>query len=47
MHKIALAPTTLPNSPPLAYIDAAARTGYDGTAYACSAHPAAHMRSTR
>ena len=30
MHKIALAPTTLPNSPPLEYIDAAARAGYDG-----------------
>ena len=30
MHKIALAPTTLPNSPPLEYIDAAVRAGYDG-----------------
>src|SRR5262249_187202 len=30
MHKIALAPTTLPNSPPLGYIDAAVRAGYDG-----------------
>ena len=30
MHKIALAPTTLPNSPPLEYIDAAVQAGYDG-----------------
>jgi sugar phosphate isomerase/epimerase len=30
MHKIALAPTTLPNSPPLEYIDAAIQAGYDG-----------------
>jgi sugar phosphate isomerase/epimerase len=30
MNKIALAPTTLPNSPPLEYIDAAVRAGYDG-----------------
>src|SRR5262249_44707432 len=29
MHKIALAPTTLPNSPPLEYIDAAMQAGYD------------------
>ena len=30
MNKIALAPTTLPHSPPLEYIDAAVRAGYDG-----------------
>jgi sugar phosphate isomerase/epimerase len=30
MNKITLAPTTLPNSPPLEYIDAAVRAGYDG-----------------
>jgi sugar phosphate isomerase/epimerase len=30
MNKIALAPTTLPNSPPLEYIDAAMQAGYDG-----------------
>lgn len=30
MHKIILAPTTLPNSPPLEYIDAAVQAGYDG-----------------
>jgi len=30
MNKIALAPTSLPNSPPLEYIDAAVRAGYDG-----------------
>lgn len=29
MHTIALAPTTLPNAPPLEYIDAARRAGYD------------------
>jgi len=29
MHKIALAPTTLPNTPPLVYIDAAVRAEYD------------------
>ena len=28
MHNIALAPTTLPNSPPLEYIDAAVQAGY-------------------
>jgi sugar phosphate isomerase/epimerase len=30
MNPIALAPTSLPNSAPLEYIDAAARAGYDG-----------------
>jgi sugar phosphate isomerase/epimerase len=30
MHKIALAPTTLPNTAPLEYIDAAVQAGYDG-----------------
>lgn len=29
MHTIALAPTTLPNAPPLEYIDAASSAGYD------------------
>jgi hypothetical protein len=32
MNKIALAPTTLPNAPPLEYIDAAMRVGYSGGA---------------
>jgi sugar phosphate isomerase/epimerase len=30
VNPIALAPTSLPNSPPLEYVDAAARAGYDG-----------------
>jgi sugar phosphate isomerase/epimerase len=30
MHRISLAPTTLPNSPPLEYIDAAVQAGYNG-----------------
>ncbi len=30
MNKIALAPTSLSNTPPLEYVDAAARAGYDG-----------------
>jgi sugar phosphate isomerase/epimerase len=30
MNTIALAPTSLPNTPPLEYVDAAARAGYDG-----------------
>jgi sugar phosphate isomerase/epimerase len=30
MNKIVLAPTSLPNSPPLEYVDAAVTAGYDG-----------------
>src|SRR5262245_2452495 len=32
MNKIILAPTTLPNSPPIEYIEAGVRAGYDGLA---------------
>lgn len=39
MHPLYLAPTTLPDTAPLAYIDAAAHAGYDGVGIRVNASP--------
>ena len=40
MHRITLAPTTLPDTPPLEFIQAATSAGYDGLGFRLHRSPA-------